>query len=154
MLHALTWPPAAQRMWYVCRCLLFLSFSPVTVTMMYWGELLWPLLFWIAECWISVVTYWAGVVRTTAFWLWAWVGGAWGRSASCPVFEAVADWLAEAMVPEVGGISGRKCAGLEDEGVVAAGVAMVTVLACWGWRSSEYPEVAMATNALRHYSCG
>lgn len=71
-----------------------------------------------------------GVVRTTAFWLWAWVGGAWEQSASCPVFEVVADWLAVAMVPEVGGISDRKCAVFAEEGVVAPGVAMVTALVC------------------------
>lgn len=58
------------------------------------------------------------------------MGGAWEQSASCPVFEAVADWLADAMFPEVGGISDRKCAVFADEGVVAVGVAMVTVLAC------------------------
>jgi len=34
------------------------------------------------------------------------------------------------MVPEVGGISDRKCAVFADEVVVAGGVAMVTVLAC------------------------
>lgn len=43
---------------------------------------------------------------------------------------AEVDWLFDAMVREVGAISGRKCALFVEEGVVAAGVAMVTVLAC------------------------
>ena len=42
----------------------------------------------------------------------------------------MADWFADAMLPEDGGISDRKCAVFADEGVVAADVAMVTVLAC------------------------
>lgn len=71
-----------------------------------------------------------GVDRTTAFWLGVWLAGVWEQSASCPVFEAAVDWLADTMVPEAGGISDRKCAVFVDEGGVAAGVAMVTVLAC------------------------
>lgn len=53
---------------------------------------------------------------------------------------------------EAGGISDRKCAAFADEGAAAAGVAMVT-LACWDWRSSEYPEVAMTTTTLSYF-CG
>lgn len=76
--------------------------SPVTVTMMYCGELLWPLLFWAAG---------------------------WEQRASCPAFETD-DGFGAAMDVEAGGISDRKWAAFADEGAVAAGVAMVTALAC------------------------
>lgn len=70
--------------------------------MMYCGEPLWPLLFWAA----------AGEHR-----------------ASRPAFETP-DEFGAAMDVEAGGISDRKWAAFADEGAVAAGVAMVTALAC------------------------
>lgn len=71
-----------------------------------------------------------GVVRTTAFWLDVWLAAVWEQSASCPVFDTMVDWFADTTDPETGGISDRKCAVFVDEGVVVAGVAMVTELAC------------------------
>lgn len=67
------------------------------------------------------------LVRATGFWF--WLPAVWEHRASCPAFET-ADGFGAAMDVDAGGTSDRKCAAFADEGAVAAGVAMVTALAC------------------------